>query len=116
MAPGTAEIFIPIVLFIVTGCVIIAYLMIQLHRRRIESQEILAALEKGMEITLPDKKRNYLLPGLIWTLLGIVITIGMAVSIPPDAPRAAWVWGLIPVAIGAAFLIMHYLEQKKQTE
>ena len=107
------EFLIPISMFVMAGLTVIAAIIVGYHKRRLESQEIIAAIEKGVEINFPEKKQNRLLPGLIWTLIGIVITLGMAVSMPHDVPGASWVWGLIPVAIGASYLIVYYLEQKK---
>ncbi len=107
------EQFIPITLFLVVGAVIIASFVLQYHRRRLESLEIVAAIEKGVEVKFPERKRNRLLPGLIWTLMGIVMTLAMAMVIPDDAPSGMWIWGLAPVAVGVAYLTVYKLEDSK---
>jgi len=111
---STAEAFIPISMFLTLGAVVIVALYFKLQRRKIESEEILAAIEKGVEVKFPDQNRNRLLPGLMWLFLGLVATLAMAIAIPPDAPSGMWVWGLIPVAVGAAYLVVYRLEQNKK--
>lgn len=104
------EAYIPITLFIMTGVVIAVALIMQYQKRRLESLEIIAAIEKGVEVKFPDKKRNRLLPGLVWTLLGLVMTLAMASAMPDHTPSGMWIWGLTPVAVGVSYLIVHRLE------
>ncbi len=106
------EAYIPISMFIMIGLAVIAAIIVGYQKRRLESQEIIAAIEKGVEIQFPERKRNRLLPGLIWTLVGVVGALGMAFAVPEDAPAGTWIWGLVPVAIGISYLIVYYLEQK----
>lgn len=110
------EAFIPISMFLVVGAVIIAAFVFKYFKRKLESQEILAAIEKGVEVKFPERKGNRLLPGLIWLSTGIVFTLAMAVIIPDDAPSGIWIWGLAPVAVGASYLIVHQMESKKDAE
>lgn len=105
------EILVPISLFMVAGAIIITTLILRYHKRKVESQEILAAIEKGVEVKFPENRNSRLLPGLIYTLMGIVFTLALAVS--SDVPEGAWVWGLIPVAAGVAYLIVYRIEQQK---
>ncbi|MBC8376027.1 MAG: hypothetical protein H8E26_08260 [FCB group bacterium] len=107
------EAFIPITMFLVAGGVAIAAMILKNQKRKIESTEILAAIEKGVEVKFPDVNKNRLLPGLIWLFLGIIMTMGMALAIPNDAPAGMWVWGLIPAAVGAAYLIVYRIDEKK---
>ena len=117
MNPQAAEVFIPISMFIVAGLVIVAMIRAGVRKRELLSQEIMTAIEKGAEVPYPEiPKKRYLLPGLIWTLIGLVMTAGMSLAIPPDAPTGMWVWGLLPVAVGVAFLIVHFIEQKEDKE
>jgi len=108
------EALIPITMFLVFGGVAIAGMMLRNQKRQIESTEILAAIEKGVEVKFPDIQKNRLLPGLVWLFLGIVMTLGLAVALPEDAPSGMWVWGLIPAAVGAAYLIVYNQESKKE--
>mgnify|MGYP006995584177 CR=1 FL=1 len=107
------EAFIPITMFLVAGGVAIVAMILKNQKRKIESTEILAAIEKGVEVKFPDVNKNRLLPGLVWLFLGIVVTLGMALAIPDDAPSGMWVWGLIPAAVGAAYLIVYRVDQQK---
>ncbi len=104
------DIMVPITLFIVAGAIIITSLILRYQKRKVESQEILAAIEKGIEVKFPEEKSNRLLPGLIWLLLGIVLSFALAVA--PDIDAGVWVWGLLPVAVGAAFLIVYRIEEQ----
>jgi hypothetical protein len=109
-----AEAFIPITMFLVIGVVIIAVLYFRMRGRQLLSEEIKLAIEKGVDVPFPEPKKNrLLLPGIIWTLVGVVSTLGMFVTIPMDAPSGTWVWGLLPVAIGVGFLIVHFMEKKE---
>ena len=105
--------FIPITMFLSFAAVAIAAMILKNQRRKIEISEILAAIEKGVEVKFPEVNRNRLLPGLVWLFLGIVMTLGMALAIPNDAPAGMWVWGLIPVAVGAAYLIVYRIDEQK---
>lgn len=108
---------IPITLFLVTGVVIVTTLVLRFQKRKVESQEILAAIEKGVEVKFPEQGgKSRLLPGLIWTLVGIVVTIALAASVTADIHEGGWVWGLVPVAVGAANLIVYKLEIKNDQD
>jgi len=107
------EALIPISMFLSIAAVIIVALILKFQKRKVESNEILAAIEKGVEIKFPDQSKNRLFPGLIWLFIGIVITLAMALAMPDDVPSGMWVWGLIPVAVGAAYLIVYRVEQQK---
>ncbi len=110
------DILVPITLFLVTGAVIVSVLVLKYFRRKVESQEILAAIEKGVEVKFPEQTRSRLLPGLMWLLIGIVVSLAMALAIPDEAPAGMWVWGLIPVAVGAAYLIVHRVESLQEED
>ncbi|NQV41123.1 MAG: hypothetical protein HQ506_02110 [Candidatus Marinimicrobia bacterium] len=107
------EAFIPITMFLVFGAVAIVAMFLKNQKRKVESVEILAAIEKGVDVKFPDVNKNRLLPGLIWLFVGIIMTLGMAMAIPDDAPSGMWVWGLIPAAVGAAYLIVYRVEDQK---
>lgn len=108
-----ANIFVPITLFLVVGASIVAAMIMRNERRKIESTEILAAIEKGVDVKFPETKHNRLLPGLIWLFGGIILTLGLAIALPEDAPSGIWVWGLIPASVGAAYLIVYRIESKE---
>ena len=93
---------------------IIALIVIYLHKtRQLRSQEILAAIEKGIEVPFPPpKKRNYLNLGLIWTLVGVAFTLALWSSTGRHMDAAAW--GFLPIAVGVAFLLIARIEGKKK--
>lgn len=110
-----AEALIPITMFLCTGGIVIAVLYFRMRNRQLLSDEIKLAIEKGVDVPFPEPKKNrLLLPGLIWTLVGFVSTLGMYMTVPMDAPSGVWVWGLLPVAIGVGFLIVHFLEKQEK--
>ena len=90
--------------------------MFALHHK-----ERLAAIEKGMEVPpLPpeffqDGRRNrmrspsdYLRRGLVLLFVGIAISVALF-----NTQRQAYLWGLVPAAIGVAQLLYYYLEGRK---
>jgi len=107
------EAFIPITMFLVLGCIVIGAMILKYHKRKLESQEILAAIEKGVDVKFPETKTSRLLPGLIWLLTGLVMTFALMMVIPEHAPNGIWIWGLTPVAVGASFLIVHRIESQE---
>ncbi|MCF7808812.1 MAG: DUF6249 domain-containing protein [Candidatus Marinimicrobia bacterium] len=117
MSSHAAEVLVPITMFLILGVVVIGVLYFRMRNRQLLSDEIKLAIEKGVDVPFPEPKKNrLLLPGIIWTLVGVVSTIGMYVTIPMDAPAGTWVWGLLPVAIGVGFLIVHFIEKKEKEE
>ncbi len=111
------EEWIPIVMFVVTGVVVIGYFYLTYLKRQLLSKEIRSAIEHGVDVPFPDPpKKNYLLPGIIWTLLGLISAAGIGLSIPADAPQGVWVWGLIPCALGVGYLAAFYIDTKKKEE
>ena len=110
-----AEAMIPITMFLMAGAITIAIIVQRYFKRKLESQEILAAIEKGVEVKFPETRGNRLLYGLIWLSIGIVMTLAMFMVIPDDAPSGLWVWGLIPVAVGGSYLIVDRVEKQNET-
>jgi len=106
------EAFIPISLFLCAAAVVIVALYLKLQKRKVESEEILAAIEKGVDVKFPENRKNRLLPGLMWLLIGLVVTAAMAVVVPEHGPSGIWIWGLVPVAVGAAYLIVYRIEEQ----
>jgi hypothetical protein len=79
--------------------------------------ERMAAIERGMEVPpLPlaliegqtVRRRTSLLPGLVWLFVGIAVFF----SFRPLAEDAAHL-GLIPAAVGLAYLIYYFIEGRK---
>lgn len=88
------------------------------NRRRLmelHHAERMAAIERGMEVPpLPlelidgksKKRRSSLLPGLVWSFIGLAMVAG-SLSIGDDLPV---VFGLVPLGIGIAYLIYYAIE------
>ena len=83
--------------------------LFQLHHA-----ERMAAIEKGIDLPpLPpqffaDYQRastDYLRYALIWSLAGIAFTVALFVT-----SQALWIWGLIPIAVGIAYLLFYQVE------
>jgi len=112
------EILIPIIGMLSTfgaAAVILAFLIIYNYRKRqLQGQEILAAIEKGIEVPFPPpKKRNYLNLGLVWTFVGVAFTLALWFSAKIMEAAA---WGFLPIALGLAFLLIGYLEKRKKAD
>jgi hypothetical protein len=97
-----------------TTLIIFVVLYYNYKKRQTQSQEILAAIEKGIEVPFPPPvKRDYLRLGIIWTFVGIAFTLALWFS---ARVMEAAAWGLLPLAVGLAFLLIGYLERKKGEE
>lgn len=112
------EYWIPIVGIVVpiVGTALIIFLVLYYnHRKRqVQSKEILAAIEKGIEVPFPPPvKRDYLRLGIIWTFIGIAFTLALWFS---TYRMEATAWGFLPLAVGLAFLLIGYIERKKGDE
>jgi len=80
----------------------------------------MAAIERGMEVPpLPIEilgsrppSRSTLLPGLIWLLVGLALIVGLT-ELNDYAGFHLSIWGLVPAAVGAAYLIYYWVEDRK---
>ncbi|MGA2749996.1 MAG: DUF6249 domain-containing protein [Verrucomicrobiota bacterium] len=125
--PATIGVFIPIIA-IVMGLSIPLVAMILTYRKRKEMfalyhQERMAAIEKGVELPplpetffaedgrafRPHSPHRHLLTGLILLLLGLALTLALYFEVQSEC-----VWGLIPAAIGVAYLIYYFTVGKKE--
>jgi hypothetical protein len=118
----TVAVFIPIIAIFMSLLIPIVYAIVDYKRRRdiVEAnhKERLAAIERGMELpALPEsfylaakpRRSGYLLPGLIWLFVGI----GLFLALGAVAGEDVRLFGLIPIGVGAAFLIYHAVEGRK---
>ena len=95
------------------AAVILVFLIVYNYKKRqLQGQEIVAAIEKGIEVPFPPpKQRNYLNLGLIWTLVGVAFTLALWFS---ARVMEAAAWGFLPIAVGLAFLLIAIIEGKKK--
>jgi hypothetical protein len=112
---------IPIVAIVMSLSIPIIAIITEYEKRRkfyeLHHRERLAAIEKGIELPplppefaggLPKYPRHFL-KGLIWFLVGLAIVVAVGAN-------AGWdeaLWGLIPTAIGVAYLAYYFVEGKK---
>lgn len=110
-------------LFIVMSLAIpIVYILARERRQRRAMEQLhaerMAAIERGMELTpnspeptpaMVKPARTALLPGLVWFLIGLAINASFGIVDHYEA----LVIGLIPTAIGLAYLIYYFIEERK---
>lgn len=85
-------------------------------------KERMVAIERGMEVPpLPEAffassreprcmgPADYLRRGLLWLLVGLAVSGALAIN--RDTDSAAW--GLIPIAVGLAYLIFYWTENRR---
>src|SRR2546423_15699221 len=83
-------------------------------------QQRMAAIEKGIELPpMPAgfmegvaRPRRDLLKGLVWLFVGLAV----AVAVFAQGEHKEAFFGLIPIGIGAAYLIYYAIEGRRQTE
>ena len=110
------DVLIPIIALLSTfgaaGVILVFLIIYNYRKRQLQGQEIMAAIEKGIEVPFPPpKKRNYLNLGLVWTFVGVAFTLALWFSAKVMEAAA---WGFLPIALGVAFLLIGYLERRKK--
>ena len=81
------------------------------RKRKLLSEEIRLAIEQGQPFELP--KINYFLHGVLWTIVGIILFISLMIS---TGDFGLSILGLLPTALGVAFLAFHAKSQREQQE
>lgn len=79
----------------------------------------MAAIERGMELPpasldfgvdpVRSRSRTALLPGLMWTFVGLAICSAWGIS---DGDGPPMFIGLIPIGIGLAYLVYYFAEER----
>jgi hypothetical protein len=116
---------IPVVAIVFSLSIPIIAIITDYSKRRkiyeLHHRERMAAIEKGIELPplppeLLGKEQDrmargprYLLKGLIWSLLGLALLLGLYLNEGKDTAAYA----LMPVAIGVAYLIYYLAEGRK---
>lgn len=118
-----SPITIPVVAIVMSMAIPIVAIIADSKKKRaifeLHHRERLAAIDKGMEVPpLPPElfdgrsglrpPKSYLLRGLIWSAVGIGILVGTR-----DLLDEAYRLGLIPLLVGIAYLIYHFVEGRK---
>ncbi|HVT59476.1 MAG TPA: DUF6249 domain-containing protein [Thermoanaerobaculia bacterium] len=106
------------VLVIFCGCTLSAIILILAfraghHKREMLSRERLAAIEKGMEITLLEPSRPRQANPLAGVFVLIAVGIGISLFLWQVGGGEAWGVGLIPGTVGLG-LLAHWLAGGKR--
>ncbi len=117
------ELLVPIVMFISLAVVLGLFLMFR-YRTRTELQKtVRLALDKGQELTPEiidrlgqprDKPYTDLRRALIWVAVGIAVAVFGLILDEDDAVRPLIAIASFPLAIGIAYLIMHWVSGKER--
>jgi hypothetical protein len=114
--------FVPVAIVgIVFGCgaLIVGIVAYAAHRgRQLRHETIRLAIEKGQPVPpellgapTAGTRRRDLKRGLVLVFVGAAICISFAVS-PPSGMQSQWVAGLVPAALGLAFLTSYALGRR----
>jgi hypothetical protein len=125
MSTDNIAVFIPIIA-IVMG-IGIGMLAIYFDYRKkqdifaLHHKERMAAIEKGMEVpplppeffrdSRPRVHGDFLRRGLVLLFLGVAVCVALY-----NTSRNAYLWGLVPAAVGVAQLLYYYLARPKTPE
>ena len=119
---------IPVVAIVMTFSFVMLAVYVDYRKKKelfaLHHQERMAAIDKGVELPpLPEgvfgdasrlaSPRRNLLKGLIWTLGGVFLAIGLR-SVDEES-TAAW-FGMIAVGVGIAYLIYYFAVGRKEAE
>jgi hypothetical protein len=126
MTEDAVAVFIPIVAIVMSLSIPIVFAIVDYRRRRdiVEAhhKERMAAIERGMELPpLPEayfrpmyrrRQSSYLLPGMIWTFVGIALAIFLRGVAGDDVALV----GLMPTGVGLALLLYYAIEGRKRRD
>jgi NO-binding membrane sensor protein with MHYT domain len=112
------EVLIPITALLVAWGIAFVALHYRNRAQQLRHSERLTAIEKGIE-PLPEPRSSHLLRGLVWLFVGLGISVFFAALYLAERDRdelAMTALGLIPIGVGAAYLIVYRVERKKESE
>lgn len=96
----------------VSIAVLIGLALYFVHRkRRLLSEEIRLAIEKGQPYEWPKREVNYYLHGLLWTMVGVLAFIAIVLT---TRNFGLSILGLLPAAAGLAFLAVYKKNRQEQ--
>ena len=124
MTPDVVGVFVPIVA-ILGGVGLAIGRLVTNHRQRLQRAEFrhkerLAAIEKGLELPLDAPEGDpavvvdasrFLRQGLVLAGIGAALTAGL-MQMPVDG--VPYLFGLIPAAIGLAYLLYYFIQRRHQ--
>ena len=116
-------VLIPVVA-IIFGVAVAIVSILAAHRQRMQRAELrhrerIAAIEKGLELPIdppevglaPARRPRHLLWGLVLALGGVALTAAFYQMGGGDFP---YLYGLIPVAVGIAYVIYYIVEGRDE--
>lgn len=83
------------------------------RKRKLLSEEIRFAIEKGQPYELPKREVNYYLHGILWTIVGVLAFIAILLT---TRNFGLSILGLLPAALGVAFLAVYKKTKREQRE
>ena len=95
--------------------IVLAMIILNYRKRVLAGKEIMAAIEKGIDVPLlvATQPKSYYTRGVLWTSIGIAVTLALWFS--TYATEAA-AWGLLPVSLGVAYLLIARREDQAGKE
>ncbi|UCD37962.1 MAG: hypothetical protein JSW54_00295 [Fidelibacterota bacterium] len=97
--------------YILIAVLIVAALYFVYRKRKLLSEEIRLAIEKGQPYELPKREVNYYLHGILWTIVGVLAFIAILLT---TSNFGLSILGLLPSAAGVAFLAVYKKAQREQ--
>ncbi len=89
--------------------IIITLLFINYHKRKLQHNEVLAAIEKGIDVPItPKKVYNRKAQGILWTTVGVAMFLAFYIS---SGSISDAIWTIVPIAVGVALLLIARLEK-----
>jgi hypothetical protein len=123
-APAVVGAFVPIVLFIAIAAVFVVKYYLGYRARQEVQATVRSALERGVPMTgelldriveTPVPQRSDLRRGAIWMALGVGLgAFGLALG-EEDAVRPMLATGLVPLLLGAAYLVLWRLGDRESS-
>jgi cadmium resistance protein CadD (predicted permease) len=100
-------IFIPIIVVLGVFAAVITSIVVSGKHKELAHRERIIAMEKGIPVPEMPKieKRPMHLTMRAWGLIFMMLGVALIIAIWVTAGVKAGIWGLLPVAIGAAMLI-----------
>ena len=123
MQSDDIAVLIPIVA-IIFGVAVAIVAIQAAHRQRMQRADLrhrerIAAIEKGLELpvdppeidTAPPRRPRHLLVALVLMFVGAALTVALYQT---NAEHFPYLYGLIPVAAGVAYLIYYLIEGRHE--
>ena len=81
------------------------------RKRKLLSEEVRLAIEKGQPYEMPNREVNYFLHGILWTIVGVMVFISLLLM---TSDFGLSILGLLPAALGVTFLAVHNKAQREK--